>query len=129
MDFEEIETKGKKKKSKGGKGDKESAEGANLTHIKQQIKQMKLQEAEEEKASKQAQKADDVSDDDEDEQWEVMDKNPDYPLKVHYCKWCKVPAEYCYLLSENLDKCKEWLLKERKPDLIALYEEIYGERP
>lgn len=59
----------------------------------------------------------------------MMEKNPNYPLKVHYCKWCKVPSEYCYLLSENLEKCKEWLLKERKPELIALFEEIYGEKP
>jgi hypothetical protein len=51
----------------------------------------------------------------------MLSKNPDYPLFVHYCKFCKVPSEYCYLLSEDIEKCKAWLLKERKPQLLAVY--------
>jgi len=48
-------------------------------------------------------------------------------LKVHYCKFCKVPPEYCYMLAENIEDCKKWLLKERKPELIEIYKKIYGE--
>lgn len=57
----------------------------------------------------------------------MLPKNPDYPLDVHYCKWCKVPPEYCEFLSEDIEKCKEWLLKQRKPHLMAIYKELYGE--
>lgn len=79
-----------------------------------EIKEQKKREQEEERKRKQQIKDEDGNGEDEDGE-EVKkvkyEKNPNYPLNVLECKWCRVPYEYCDYVSENLERCKEWMLK------------------
>ena len=47
------------------------------------------------------------------------EKHPDWPKEVHYCPACTVPAEYCALVSRDLDDCKD-ILKKDNPSLYGV---------